>query len=141
MNTPTHKRSRLRPAPAVAALVLTVTLAACSPSGDTSDLAIRPSSGSAGGDSALLTGVLRHQDGCTFVDPTASGPVVPVFAEGTVSWSGDTLTFSGALSSEGKMVAGDTVSLSGGAAQGIAEDWSIPDGCRTYSTFWHVAGG
>lgn len=125
----------------MAALVLTLALTACSPSSDTSDLAIRPSSGSTEGDSALLTGVLRHQDGCTFVDSTAGAPVVPVFAEGTVSWSGDTLTFSGALSAEGKAVAGDTVSLAGGAAQGMAEDWSVPDGCRAYGTFWHVAGG
>lgn len=125
----------------LAVLALTGMLAGCSPAGVTSELAIRPSSGSAEGDAALLTGVLRHEDGCTFVDSTAGGPVAPVFAEGTASWSGDTLTFSGALSATGKAVAGDTVSLGGSAAQGIAEDWSIPDGCRAYGTFWNVAGG
>lgn len=122
-------------------LVLTEALSACSPGGDTSDLALRPSSGSTEGDSALLTGVLRHEDGCTFVDSTAGGPVVPVFAEGTASWSGETLKFSGASIGVGKAVAGDTVNLGGGGAQGIAEDWSIPEACRSYGTYWIVAGG
>ena len=142
VKTPLYKRTQFRTAAAaVSALLLTVIVAACSSAGDSSELVIRPSSGNTEGDSALLTGVLRHEDGCTFVDSAASGPVVPVFADGTASWSGDTLTFSGALSAQGTAAVGDTVGLGGGVAQGIAEAWSIPEGCRVYSTFWNVAGG
>ncbi|WP_269940084.1 hypothetical protein [Arthrobacter sp. HY1533] len=122
------------------ALTLAGMLAACSPAGDTSDLAIRPSSGITEGDSGLLTGILRHELGCTFIDSKANGYVVPVFTERTASWSGDMLTFSGTLRTLGKVSAGDTVELGGGEAQGIAEDWTIPEGCRTYGTFWIVAG-
>lgn len=123
------------------ALALAGMLAACSPVGGTSDLAIRPGSAGTEGDSGLVTGVLRHELGCTFIDSTTNGYVVPVFAERTASWSGDTLTFSGTLRTLGKVSVGDTVELGGGETQGIAEDWTIPEGCRAYGTFWIVAGG
>lgn len=89
----------------------------------------------------MLTGILRQEHGCTFVDATPNGSVVPVFAEGTAAWSDGTLTFSGTLSAMDKAVAGDTVNLAGGQAQGIAQDWKIPDGCHAYGTFWIVSGG
>ncbi|WP_315914713.1 hypothetical protein [Arthrobacter sp. lap29] len=134
-------RASVRTVAVIGVLMVTGTLAACAPGGESSTLAMRPATTSTEGDSALLTGVLRHEDGCTFVDSAAGEAVVPVFAEDTAAWSGGTLTFSGALSATDKAVAGDTVNLAGGQAQGIAQDWKIPDGCRAYGSFWIVSGG
>ena len=75
---------------------------------------------------ALLRGRLAMQDGCLVVEDGTTPPVVPVFVEGTISWSGEgEIEFKGA-----KYRIGDAVVLTGGySEQIVASVVSIPPGC------------
>lgn len=136
---------RLRSLTSLAVLpVLLLAMPGCSSTtaitGDTSDIAIRPSTGVAAGDSALLEGVLVHEGGCTVIRAD-HGDFVPVFAEGDAAWDDDTFTFRSATGTIDTAVAGDTVRLGGGEWSGaITSDMSVPGRCLQFA-LWNVAEG
>lgn len=90
------------------------------------------------GNTALLEGVLVHQNGCFYVKAREGGQYLPVFPHDSVGSSGSTLTYGG-----DDYESGATLSLGGGEAPSTA-DWmaelEIPDSCVD-SRLWVVSPG
>lgn len=84
---------------------------------------------------ALLTGVVRIDDGCLYVDgPEESGRYLPYFPVTDTAWEDDALVWNGE-----RYVDGDPISLGGGEiGPGGLTDAVAPAGCDD-SPAWLVA--
>lgn len=124
---------------AITCLLIATSLAACTPQGDVSEIAVQPSNGGEGADSALLDGVLRRDGGCTYIQRDTGESIVPVFHEGDASWVGDDLVFTGAAIDLVSATEGERITFAGSAVPGgPTDEMTVPDGCRDFTAFWNV---
>ena len=88
----------------------------------------------AGGDDALLEGVLEYDGTCLTVVNGFDERYLPVFAHVRASWDGEALAHEG-----GKTEPGQRITLRGGGGTSSAAADYIPEGCDFDSVFYVAA--
>lgn len=133
--------SRLSVSTASVVLLMFV-LSACSGASTRPAPAVAPTDGPlavhtdppAGGDQALLEGVLEYDGSCLTVVDQFNERYLPVFAHVRADWDGQVLTHDG-----GDTEPGQHIALAGGGGTSTAEADYVPDGCEFDAVFFVAA--
>jgi len=83
---------------------------------------------------AETSGVLRREGGCVYLDADdAIGPMVAVFPNEGIRWSGDSLAVG-----EHFFPLGERLQFMGGAREEVPEDTVVPQACRA-ELYWFIS--